>query len=482
MKFSGPLYLAILITLLITFNEKKAKPSVFSGQDRINDSIERKIEIARIHITGNNRTKEPVIKRELTFREGQILTEKEFNEALAISRRNLLRLPLFNFVSFEQTELGQNQLSVTIILEERWYFWPQVAIINNERNFNSWYSERNFMRLDYRLDLRQYNMFGLNHILRFGTSYGFTRELSLGYQNIAIGKKQQHFAGILGRISAFKTVFYRTFENKQEPFIDQKQDALISKTLRLEYTFRPGMYTQHRFFLSFGQFTSSDSLLSLNSNFIGGTKNKQNTFAIWYQLKTDHRDNPTYPLTGFYFDCNITNYFMGISGPDGTHFLHTRASVKYHYKLARKLYAAHSITTKKLIEGTEPYFFKNSLGNIDYLRGFEYYVIEGNDYYLQKNTIKFELLPQTTRQIQFIPLKKFQKIHYAFYLNAFADIGYAQNKERNADLANNLSGKLLYSFGLGFDLVTYYDKVIRMEYSINSLKEKGVFLHFVAPI
>jgi hypothetical protein len=123
-----------------------------------------------------------------------------------------------------------------------------------------------------------------------------------------------------------------------------------------------------------------------------------------------------------------------------------------------------------------------SLGYYDFMRGFEYYVINGDDYYLVKNVMKFELLPKTISYLNFIPIKKFKKIHYACYINAFFDLGYAHEKNAEAMLLNNLSDQLLYSGGIGFDFVTYYDKIIRLEYSINSLNEKGFFVHFVAPI
>jgi len=36
----------------------------------------------------------------------------------------------------------------------------------------------------------------------------------------------------------------------------------------------------------------------------------------------------------------------------------------------------------------------------------------------------------------------------------------------------------LRSIGIGFDLVTYYDKVLRLEYTVNHFGQGGFFVHF----
>ena len=69
--------------------------------------------------------------------------------------------------------------------------------------------------------------------------------------------------------------------------------------------------------------------------------------------------------------------------------------------------------------------------------------------------------------------------HYAFYLNAFADIGYVGDAYFNNNL---LANNTMIGYGVGLDFVTYYDKVIRGEFSTNKLNEFGFFLHFVQPI
>jgi hypothetical protein len=173
---------------------------------------------------------------------------------------------------------------------------------------------------------------------------------------------------------------------------------------------------------------------------------------------------------------------LGLFDNQAVNLFSTRTSFSQFYLITNRFSGANSIILKKSFENRQPYYFKEGLGYHDFLRGFEYYVIEGEDYYLSKNTFKFELLPQRISNLKFIPLRKFRKIHYAIYLTTHFDIGIAHEKDEEVLLNNDLSNKLLYSTGVGIDIATYYDRVFRFEYSLNSLNEAGFFIHFKASI
>ena len=114
------------------------------------------------------------------------------------------------------------------------------------------------------------------------------------------------------------------------------------------------------------------------------------------------------------------------------------------------------------------------------IRGYEYYVIDGQRYFLTRNNIKFELMSKKVVQAGFIPLNKFNTIPFSFYLNLFFDAGYV--RDALYFNGNPLTNSWQYGYGAGLDLFTYYDLVFRLEYSFNKLGESGIFLHFTAPI
>ena len=69
----------------------------------------------------------------------------------------------------------------------------------------------------------------------------------------------------------------------------------------------------------------------------------------------------------------------------------------------------------------------------------------------------------------------YSTIPFRFYLKAYTDIGYTYNE--NNFKQNNLSNKILYTGGIGLDIVSIYDVVLRLEFSINQLNQKGLFVH-----
>ena len=74
-------------------------------------------------------------------------------------------------------------------------------------------------------------------------------------------------------------------------------------------------------------------------------------------------------------------------------------------------------------------------------------------------------------------MKQFNKSHYSLYFGVFSDLGYVLNEQPK----NTLNNSLLWGKGIALDYVTYYDKLLRIEYSTNQLGEKAVFLHFSSP-
>ena len=75
-----------------------------------------------------------------------------------------------------------------------------------------------------------------------------------------------------------------------------------------------------------------------------------------------------------------------------------------------------------------------------------------------------------------MPLENFKKMPSRLFLATFTDIGQVNNPHYQAD--NQLPSNWLVGYGVGLNLVLYYDKVFRLEYSRNLLGEGGIFLHW----
>jgi len=74
--------------------------------------------------------------------------------------------------------------------------------------------------------------------------------------------------------------------------------------------------------------------------------------------------------------------------------------------------------------------------------------------------------------------KAYRELPFRVYLTANFDFGYV--KDRYYFENNTFVNRWLTGGGLGLDLVFYYNKLVRLEYSINHTGEKGIYLHFDA--
>ena len=113
--------------------------------------------------------------------------------------------------------------------------------------------------------------------------------------------------------------------------------------------------------------------------------------------------------------------------------------------------------------------------NNDVVRGYELYVIHGQHYFVNKTSLKKVLL-SGSKKLNNFPLEQFSHFPYAIYLKTFFDMGYSVNTRQNEG-NSPLSDQLLFGGGMGLDIVTMYDIVIRLEYSFNSIGENAFFFH-----
>ena len=207
-----------------------------------------------------------------------------------------------------------------------------------------------------------------------------------------------------------------------------------------------------------------------------GSNSSGSYSKITYQFKKENRDYVEYPLNGSYLHIEGTKYFKGSSPVEHFELL---MQIERHLELKNRFFIGSSFKSKWSSEGYQPYFSQEGFGFDDYVRGYEYYVVDGQDFWLSKTILKYALIQKTNFDIPYIKMKQFSKSYYSLYLGFFSDMGYVIDEQTNRE--NPLSNSILWGNGISLDYVTYYDKLLRIEFSINHLGEKGLFLHFSNP-
>lgn len=444
----------------------------------ISDSTEYVV-IQDISITGNRKTKDPIIFRELTYCVGDRLTPDALNEAIRESERNLLIQPLFHFVN---TEVYNGDLPgtvwVLISVTERWYTWVWPVFEISDRNFNTWLENGNFSRLSYGLFFQQENFRGRLEKLHIRLKFGYQQQIALLYEAPYLNHRKTIGAGFSISAARQREVGYITLDDKLQ-FYRGNDFMLKELDMAVFARYRPDIHLSHTLQLRLNRINLKDSLLILNPEYISKTGTGSHFAELSFLVKADFRDQRAYPLKGWYGDVELARF--GLLKGDVVDFFTIRPNLRAYVPLGSRWFAAFGIAARFTIGGNVPYYLNRSLGyRRDYVRGYEYYVIEGRHFWLFKSDLKFALVQPAIRKIEWIKSDKFNTVPYSVYLSAFADYGHTWPGENVT--VNSLQGKNLPGVGLGVDFITYYDKVMRMEFSLNGKGETGLFLHFMAAI
>ena len=439
------------------------------------------ITISSITIKGNKITKEDVILREITFSSNNSFSISDLQKKIKESTENLINLKLFNFVEIHHA-INKNKVNITIDLIERWYFWPYPIFEVSERNFNAWWDEfkstnySDFSRLNYGIFLNWENFRGKNELIQIKLRKGFKEHFLIAYQIPYLNKKKT--IGLNTRFQIFrrKKSFYKTQNNTLLYYASN--DAFTTKDYEFntEILYRRGIHKTHKVKFHYFKTETVDSILILNLDYLSNNALSGSYTKLTYSFINENRDYIKYPLYGYYLSLKGSKHFSGTSPVNHYEMI---GKAEKHIQLKDRFFMGSSFKARLSSSRNQPYFSQKGFGFSDYVRGYEYYVIDGQDFWLSKTILKYLLVKKTKFDIPYVKMKQFRKSYYSLYLGFFSDMGYIVDKQNARK--NNLSNSLLWGNGISLDYVTYYDKLLRIEFSTNHLGEKGVFLHFSSP-
>lgn len=439
---------------------------------------DRKI-IRNIIIVGNKTTKERIVSRELNLTVNDTLFNEVLKERLVQAKKNILNTSLFNFAKLEIAYLNTKEIIIIVTVTERWYIFPLPIFEIEDNNFNTWWRDRDYSRINYGMNLTHNNFRGRREKLSIIAKYGFTERYSLRYTVPYLNKKQRSGLSFSFSYNRRDEITYNTLDNERLQYKDENQDAFRNYFGGISYNFRKAIYNTHSFSAGYNFITVVDSIVLLNPSFLGRSRDQLSYFSLNYSFTHDRRDSRNYPLKGRFLRAIVRKTGLGISKQniDLTEF---ELEVKKFIPISNKLFWAGSFRGFLSVNNNQPYHLQRGLGyNSFSIRSYEFYVIDGHNIGLAKTQLRYQLVKPRSFDVNFIS-DKVGKFHYAFYLGLFTDFAYVQDNIGFPQ--NNLADEIQFGSGIGLDFVSYYDIVIRTEFSINKFGESGLFLHFVAPI
>lgn len=438
------------------------------------------ITVEKITVEGNKRTREDIILRELDFTIGDTIGLSRLTESILKNEQYLMNTGLFTEanITFRTWEGATNAVGLLIEVKETWYVYPFPIVEMADRNFNVWWDEfdHSLRRLNYGVRFYHTNFTGRNDVLKTVVQFGFTKKFEVKYDLPSFNRDNTW--GWNGNIlyTREKEIGYAAEDNIL--LFRRNEDAVLLKRFRIGagLRYRPRLDASHRLELKYHVNEINEAVVQdLNPDFfLEGTT--QEYPALQYVYEFDKRDIDPYPMRGFYFSANLNGRGLGLS--DDIDALDLGAHYRQYFSLTEKWSTEFVLKGRAGIRREKrPYHRYRALGyGSDFVRGYEYYVIDGVDFGLAKQALRFQILERLFDWGDYMLLENYKKMPLKCFLVFHNEIGYVNDPFYGGK--NPLNNEWLWGLSLGFDTVIYYDKVFRLEYSRNHLGEDGFFLHW----
>lgn len=434
--------------------------------------------IDHISIEGARKTRRATILRELEFHAGDSLKTEDIPASLERNRLRLMNIGIFSNAELNiEPADAHNHVGIKIRVTEGWYILPVPLLSLADRNFNVWWEEfhHSFKRVNYGLDWTQLNLTGRADILKANAQFGYTNSYSLNYRSPSLNKSRTMGFETTVSYSRAHEVAFNTIGNKLQ-FLKIPETWLV-RQIYLSGTFnsRPRYFTTQSVTLEYRDNRIADTVgRVLNPEYFLHQDLRQRHTSVIYGITFDHRDIKPYPLSGWRAIGEFR--WNGLLPGDDLHVGRLFGQFEKYFPLTQWL-SLETIALGRVSYPRRQLPWNNNQGlgyGSNFVRGFEYYVVDGLDFGVFRTSWHFKILSKTWKLGKFMPLKAYKTMPLQLYLALNTDAGYANDPYYSKD--NPLANRALLGYGPGLDIVAWYDKTIRVEWSWNDLGEHGLFL------
>ncbi len=443
--------------------------------------------IRSVTFRGNVRTRDRIVRREMELHVGDTVRAADLPGKLSWDQRKISNTNLFVTVDVavkaDSATIRPDQptqLDLTVIMKERWYWFVYPVFDLADRNFNEWYYDRghDFRRTIYGLRLSNRNLSGNADRLGVIAQTGFTHLTSISYAWPYLDKAQTLGLSVSASYATNRDVAYASTADKLT-YLSVDGELRQRTYTAVNLTRRQGFYRFHTLGASFSYNVIADTVARLNRDYFGNGQTRQRYLQLGYSFTYDRRDNVVYPLRGVFFGASINQ--TGLWPDNGPRITDLGLSLTRYWPLSKRgatqrLFFAGGLRAAMSMADRIPYYNLRGLGyGNDLVRGYELYVVNGQQFLLSKNSLKFQLF-NVRKFLRWVPVKQFNTVPLAAYLSLYADAGYVRSTVAE-QYQSRLANRLLFGGGAGIDLVTFYNLVFRLNVSVNREGQRGFFFN-----
>ncbi len=430
--------------------------------------------IEEIEIVGNKKTKDRIILRELNISVGDTIKTQEAEEILLQNRNQVYNLGLFNTVEIETDKNPNGTVDVVVYVTERWYWLVFPIFELADRNFNVWWRDfdRDIRRTKYGFIATKNNVGGRNETFVLNFKWGYNRKFIFSYKFPFIDKRKIWGLNLETYYFADREIAYTSIDN-EAIFYTHNSFANNRFGAGFQLNRRADIRNTHSIRTFYYRNTIVDTLAQLNPMYFNNGKTKQQFFQLRYQYEFDGRNIRAYPTEGWYFRARANKQGLGFFN-DVNRF-YVEANVSKYSKIGKSQFVGTNLKVHHSFGKVAPYNTSIRLGFLEHFaRGYEYYVIDNQSYVLTRNFIKQRLLDVDFKGFSKVN-EQFSSIPIQMYLKFYNELAFSS--DRFFDDNNALNNQFLAGYGVGLDIVTFYDNIFSLEYSYNRLRESSFIVH-----
>ena len=451
------------------------------AQSEAVDSTQKTVvlHVRAIRIEGNKHTKEYVLRREMSMAEGDTLHLNSLMKRMKRDEELLMNTSLFNWAKINVQNWQHDTIDLSVKVDEAMYFYPVPFAELADRNFDEWWNRqgRALWRINWQLKLTHYNLTGNNDRLTGNFQLGYSQKAQVSYRTAYLDKNQTVRATLSAFYARNREVQTITRESRQV-FLRNDDDYPLQRwRATTEFAYRPRQnYTlTHSLTASYFNHTITAAVRDSNAAFFNGELAQQ--FAsLAYTIADDTRDVRPYPYKGHSFWTALS--YDGLIADNGSpkqitlessFFQYFHTGDRISYELGARAFA--TLWADRRV----PYYNIDGLGYSNaYARGYDGYVQDGQNWVLAKASVRYKFLDFVYDFGKMMPITQIRKMPTRAYFTLSSDAAYVQ--DRYYTNRNPFVNRWLYGGGPGIDIRIYFENTFSMEYLINHVGERNLFV------
>jgi outer membrane protein assembly factor BamA len=398
--------------------------------------------VGQIILHGNSQTKDFVILREMSLRQGVRITRS----LLDYDKNRIYSLGLFNQVQIGVIPAVDSFATLVVDVHERWYIFPYPIFGLKDRDWS---------KVFYGFGILHNNFLGRNEKLFTSVIFGFDPSIRLTYRNPFLSDDGEYFlAGSIG---------YSKVRNRSLL-------AQIGAAGFDERHFSAGVTLGKRFGIAHSLWLSvSYELISASEYQPGRTISQDGTdrFPVVSAGYTfDTRDLIEYAGTGTLARATITKF--GIPGNE-LDFIRYGADVRQYTPVATDVVLQGRVFGDIVAAGPTPSHNRAFFGYGERIRGHFVEVLEGENIFGVSSEAHYMILAPHYFKVGFLP-QEFSVWRFGISAALFGDAGIVWFRNQPFALDRFVKG-----YGAGLHFLLPYSAVVRIEYAWNEVRH-GEFI------